>query len=261
MNMHAQILDKVIGEADAIARALARLGSFEFVEVMAFLRLFGFLGTPVGQNEFTVRNWICRQGFPKQQTDGLAIIPCRSTDTPPFPMSQGDKFIQAGSFSKSTQILLLYDVDLWTPFEVATTLLHEGRHARHRLGHTFTTLGPLDSNEEVHEMNCWLAMLNGIEAAGGNAWREACAKEHHAIERLEVEQSEPTAFPFLESGTYWAELDQVFGQRVHPRAEDVRKALVSLRANMLYWPRRMEISPEQTVASIVASFQAKTTLP
>ena len=255
--VYGQKLDEVFGQADIIARALAKCGSFEFIEVLSFMRLFGFLATPVKQNEFTVRNWLCRKDVPQTHMDGLAIIPCLSSDIPPTPPRKSQRHVHAGTFFRSTQMIILYDFDLWTPFELATTLLHEGRHARHRLGPTFTTLGPLDSNEEVHEVNCWLSMLNGIEAAGGNNWREACAKEYRAIEHFELGQPEATAFPFLESGLYWAELDHVFGPRIHPQAEEIRKALVSLRANMIYWPKRIQIGPEQTVASIVASFQGQ----
>lgn len=259
--MHAaeeyhNLLRAILAQAEQITMCLPLKHRAEATGVLDFLKAFGCEGYPTGRaKDFSIGPWISRKGIPTRQRDGLTIVPCFHDDVPPVEPPPHSQSVMPGGCFYSDQTILLYNVDHWSLVELALTTLHEGRHARHRIGPTLAGLPPLDRTDKVHETNTWLFMLNALGFWGGAAWDAAVQQERGWLERQRLVSEGPNQLLFAESGRYWPELDQVFGPTLYADAQTVRQRLASVCANMLYWPRRHpELSPEQVCLSLLRCF-------
>lgn len=223
-------------------------------DILNFLRYWGCEGYPSDQvGQFTLGPWLTRPGQPAQQHEAITIIPCFSDDIPPMAQPTGKDAIFPGVYSRGAQIILLYDAEQWSLPEVALTVLHEGRHARHRIGPHLIGLPPLDQNES-HEANTWLFTLNVLNAWGGKTWAVAVEQESAWLQQQSLQPGRAGQLKYAGSKHDWPELDQLFGVSRHARVSEVRRTLVTLSANIVYWSQRLRLPPEQVCYSLVTHF-------
>lgn len=220
-------------------------------EIINFLKTHGCVGYPSGQvKDFNIGPWLTRPGKPARQHATVTIVPCFSDDVPPSTPSPGVDLITPGSCFFTDQVIVLYSVDHWSLSELALTLLHEARHARHRIGPKLAGLSPLDQPEQ-HESNTWLFTLNVLNVWGGKAWYDAVQQEIAWLERRSLKPAQANQIIYISSQQYWPELDQLFGVNTHLAVRKVRQALVVLTANIEYWSRRTNFPPEQVCHSLL----------
>lgn len=256
---YRKLLRAILAQAEQITMCLPPEQHAEATSVLDFLKAFGCAGYPTGRTkDFSIGQWIFRKGKPTRQRDGLTIVPCFHDDVPPIEPPPHSQLIVPGACFYSDQTILLYNVDHWSLVELALTTLHEGRHARHRIGPTLLAgLPPLD-HADVHETNTWLFMLNALCFWGDAAWDAAVQQERKWLERQPLVSERPDQILFTESGHYWPELDQVFGPTPYADARTLRQRLASVCAHMLYWPRRHPaLSPEQVCHSLLRCFHTR----
>lgn len=251
------LLHAVLARAEQIVACLPVAHRSEAAEVLGFLKTYGCEGYPSGRaKDFSIGPWIVRGGMPKRQHEGVTIILCFSDDVRPVELPPHSQSVIPGDCFHTDQVICLYNADHWSLTELALTALHEGRHARHRIGPTLAGLPPLD-HADVHETNTWMFMLNALGFWGGTALDAAVQQEITWLGRQPLAPEHPGQITFAESRCYWPELDQVFGPVQHADARTLRQRLVSVLANMLYWPRRdSSLSAEQVCHSLVSCLYA-----
>lgn len=168
------LLKTVLAQAEQMAAHLPATHHPTSDDILSFLNTFGCEGYPTGQAaHFNIGPWLARQGIPTKQHEGVTIVPYFSDDVPPIALPPQSQTVIPGQCLYTDQAILLYNVDHWSQAELALTLLHEGRHARHRIGPRLAQLPPLDPNDALHETNTWLFTLNILTAWGGKAWEAA----------------------------------------------------------------------------------------
>lgn len=255
MKEYHTLLRAILAHAEQITACVPPEHRADATEVLAFLNTFGCEGYPSGRpKHFSIGPWISREGMPTRQYDGLTIVPCFSNDVPPFAPPPRNQSVAPGCSFYTDQVVLLYNVDHWSLTELALTALHEGRHARHRIGPTLAGLLPLDQ-ADTHETNTWLFVLNALMSWAGAAWDAAVRNEVAWLDRQPLAPEHPGQILYVESRRYWPELDRVFGPTQYADARTVRQRLTSLQANMQYWSRRdPSVSPEQVCHSLVSRF-------
>lgn len=233
---YRDLLKRIIAQAEQMVSFLPTINAVSRTEVIDFLKQYGCEGYPTNQvADFSIGPWLTRVGRPNTQHEGVTIIPCFSDDVPPVKLS--DSF-GLGQCLHTDQVILLYNVDHWSLAELALILLHEGRHARHRIGPRLAKLSPLDNDENLHETNTWLFMLNILVAWGGTVWNAAVQHEMAWLAKQRFSSDHPGKIIYDASNQYWPELDQLFGVTRYDQARQLRQRLVSLQANMLYWPQQ-----------------------
>lgn len=248
--MHAlheyhDLLDKILRQADQMVARLPRSDRVGGREILNFLRNFscrGYPGEKVG--DYKVGPWLYREGMPGSPSDAVTICPCFSDDVSPAKIPDAENIICPGQCYG--QMILLYQVDQWSIVELALCLLHESRHARHRLGPKLAGLAPLDHGD-LHETNTWMFMLKVLAAWGGEVWETVV---QHGVDWLTQQPLTPKRAGqivfALASPPYWRELDQIFGQTQHEDVREARQELVSVQAHIDYWSaRNPKLTPEQ----------------
>lgn len=253
---YKRLIRDVVWQADEMTARLSPESLPEGVEVLNFLRRFGCEGFPCDcVDRFDIGPWISRSGHPQHQHEGFAVVPCFSDDVPPIAPYEDDAGGVSGRCLYTDHAVVLYNVDRGSLVEVALVLLHEARHARHRIGPKVMQLAPLDPTLEVHETNTWIFTLNLLRGWGGEAWQQAVQCEVSWIMRHpELTATESaTEIRYVASHEYWPELDVVFGKAPHESAHRVRRSLVALHANILYWSHKNPLFIPQLVChSIIA---------
>lgn len=250
---YSDLLRVVLAQAEQMTARFPPIHRKESNEVLSFLKTYGCEGYPTNrEKDFNIGPWLAQQGTPSTQRNGIAIVPCFSDDVPPATPSSSCIF---GQCFHTDQVVILYDVDYWSHAELALFLLHEGRHARHRIGPRLAQLPPLDQTNDLHETNTWIFTLNILTAWGGKTWDAAVQREIAWLMQQNPKTDRPGQILCHQSPYYWPELDQVFGPTCHESVHLVRRSIVSLQANMMYWSQRdSTLKPEQVCHSLVKHF-------
>ncbi len=258
--MHALVerralVQKVFRFAEKMVSSLPPSHSAYGKEITDFLRRHACIGCPDKKaGAFGLGQWLTREGRPESQFDAVTIIPCWSSEVAPISPPSTYDAVAPGVTNAHAQVIILYAVDRWSVPELALTLLHEGRHARHRLGTKLGGLIPLDA-DAMHESNTWMVTANILQAWGGNLLKSAV---YHEIKWLEKHASEAPAVGQIApcaSNQYWPQLDYLFGHTDYSEVRMVRQALVSLLANAVFWPRQNpSINETQVFHTLVSEF-------
>lgn len=248
---YGDMLKSIVAQAKKMAATLPPTGQAGAMEVLTFLNLFGCEGYPAGRsNDFWIGPWLDGGGLPARQHQGVAIIPCFSDDVPPVVPAEAPGVLQ-GQLLFTDQVVILYNVNRWSLAELALVLLHEVRHARHRLGPKLGSLMPLDVSEDVHETSTWIFTLNVLVAWGGELWDAAVQREINWLYEHDI-KSEQGHILIAPSHQYWPEFDQVFGPAANDEVRQARQRLAALQANMVYWPRlNTSLTAEQVCHTLV----------
>lgn len=203
-----------------------------------------------------------RAGYPttlEEIKGSLGIIVCFSDEIMPCnPLrkttADGAKIICSGYVSQSNRLLGIGDIDLYTPVDLALTLLHEVRHARQYFGNEFENLPPLDP-EEFHESRTWKSVLDLLDACGGKIWQQAVSLESGLlINSYARRQRCPGDNYFAWSGERYPKLDQIFGAPKTERSGSNRSLLVAMRANFLLAENAQLPNIDQAYANIVGAY-------
>lgn len=223
-----------MGQAEIMTACLPPALASAGAEIVDFLKKYGCEGYPADkEGDFTWGAWLGYPGTPGRKHEAVTIIPCFSDDVPPT--SRPSKHsVAPGVCLYTDQVIILFDADRWSIAELALTLLHEGRHARHRIGPRLAQLPPLDP-DDVHETNTWLITLNLLATWGTPIWAEAVQQEINWLNSQSLSVSGAGQIVYTHSGQYWSQLDQLFGPTNHLSVRQFRRRLVSFQANMLYW--------------------------
>lgn len=236
---YSRLLKAVLVQAEKMIACLPPVYAFDRREVISFLKNYGCEGYPVGRLvDFNVGLWLARAGIPAAQHEGVVIVPCFSDDVPPVELSNATDWVLPGECFYTDQAILLYNVDHWSLAELALTLLHEGRHARHRIGPKLAHLLPLDRVDKLHETNTWLFTLNVLVAWGGAAWRAVVEREIAWLTGQRLVPKKAGQILYTASYQYWPEMDKVFGLAKYEQMKHVRQKFASLQANMEYWAQQ-----------------------
>lgn len=251
---YTRLLKEMIVQAEQMANCLPPGHALDGWEVISFLKNYGCEGYPVGRKrDFGIGPWLGRAGMPTTRHEGVTIIPCFSDDVPPVELPTTTGSVMPGECLYTDQLILLYNVDHWSLAERALALLHESRHARHRIGPKLAHLLPLDRVDSLHETNTWLFTLNVLVAWGGSAWKAAVQREVTWLTEQKLVPQQPGQILYAASHHYWPELDSVFGPTPHEEVKQVRQQWVAIQANMRYWPRQNpSFLPEQICHSVVS---------
>lgn len=252
---YSTLLKAVLRQATQMVHSLpAGLHLAAGHDILNFLRSYGCLGYPSGRiGDFHIDQWLTRDGSPADRYDAVTIVPCFSDDLPPVTPSLGMDVIIPGACYFTDQVILLCNVDHWSVPELALTLLHEERHARHRIGPKIAGLPPLDQ-DETHEANTWLFTLNVLNVWGGKTWFAAVEQEVAWLKQQPLDPDHAGQLKYASSQHYWPELDQLFGVSQYSHVREVRQVLVALTANTVYWSKRASLPPEQVCHSLVTHF-------
>ncbi len=234
INEYHDLLQNIIVQAKKMVDCLSSSRVIDGYEVINFLHDYGCEGHPSDQvATFKIGPKFDQSGTPLRQSDAITIVPCFSDDIPPAELPDQSKSVNPASFMYSDQVIVLYNVDHWSLPELALSLLHEGRHARHRLGLKLANLSPLDK-EDFHETNTWLFILDVLVAWGGSSWQKAVQKEVWWLKKQRL-KSTKGKIVYADSGQYRPELDDLFGTTKHQEVQFTRQQLLSLFANMQHW--------------------------
>lgn len=219
--------------------------------VLSFLERHCFVALPAAAPpKFTIGPWIRpRPQVPQDQYDGIAWIMCVSGDVPPVYLGTVEAPTPGTLFWRD-HVLIQFDVDLYSPLDLALVWLHEGCHAVQRLGMKLDTIPPLDA-EEVHETNTWILTLVLIDVAGEHSWQQAIQHEQEWIARHVPIPTEPSSVAFQHSGTYWPELDKVFGPTESQNVREYRSHLLAVRSHIDYWSRLRGLSREDVCHALI----------
>lgn len=251
------LLQQVLTMAHGMVNCLPPENNSQGREILRFLNEYAYIGFATGAGSFDVGRFIDRQAFPGKQCDGISIILCFSDDTPPFPIPREANVFKAGVFLRMDQAIILYNVDHWSIPELALTLLHEGRHARHRLGGSLATLPPLDQDDTFHEENTLSFHLYVLSVWAKERWTTVV---NHGIRWL---ASQPlislneNEILYQEVEEYCSELDVIFGEPLHENARLLRQVLMSIEANTHYWASRCPMLKIEQVFHAIASYVSK----
>jgi len=252
---YSSLLKDVIAMAKRMIACLPSSQADKGKECLSFLEAFGYEGYPgSGGGNFHIGSFVVGTRKPGAQKEGIAIILCFSDNVSLVP-PEGNKSVTPGQLLRGSQALVLHDVDHWSLSELALTLLHEARHARHRLGPKMAKLEPLDSNDDLHETNTWLFIANILVMWGKEIWEKAVSQEITWLESRNLEQPRPGHIACDESAQDWPELERLFGASEFAEVRRFRRALVSLQANMRYWSERDKtLNPESICHSLVKCY-------
>lgn len=251
-NDYRGVLTAIVQRAEQMVNLLSGENYPAGQAVMEFIRRYGCEGYPADRvGKFTIGPWLGHTGYPVKQSESVTIVPCFSGDVPPAALPTRGRAVIPGSFLYTDQAIVLYNVDHWSIAELALTLLHEGRHALHRLGPKLANLPPLDP-DDLHDTNTWLFTINLLVAWGGSIWEKAVQQEISWLncQSLPFPIAPPTVC--VQSGRFWPEIKDLFGESKHLSVRQVRQSLVSLQAHMLYWPQlNSDLKPGQICHSLV----------
>jgi hypothetical protein len=252
-NEYEPYYDQCLKQALILVKKLSEAGDMDGLEILRFLQKYCYVGLPAGQlGKFDIHPWVARSGLPTHQEEGLAWIMCFGDDVAPVQRPQTSAF-KLGSFHRKAQAIVIFDIDQWSPLELALVWLHEGRHARQRLGPLLQNL-PLLEPEESHETNTWTFTLNILDVIGGQSWGGAVKKEMEWIaQHVEIPDG-PTGIVFDTSGIYWPELDEVFEQTASQSVQEVRRQLLSIRAHIEYWCQAKRLRQQDVCHALVRAF-------
>lgn len=249
---YAALLQKVLTQAETMTNCLPEKHAPQAIDVLGFIKQFGCHGMPSDEpGVFLDGSWLTGHGRPARQYFGITIVPCFSDDVSPVAVPDPERYVAPGNCLTKEQAIFLHNVDHWSVPELALTLLHEARHARHRIGPRLAGLTPLDS-DEIHETNTWLFTLNVLAAWGGSQWSAAVRQEITWLEEQGL-AAPATRVVFAGSGHYWPEFDSVFGLTNHKSVRMFRQRLGNLQANMEYWSQQKGIPPESLCHAVVSS--------
>lgn len=252
-NDYYALLDQIIDKAVEMVGCLPPAHRPSGTDILDFLRRYSCRGWPTGRvGEFTIGHRLNGQARQGDQYDVLTVITCFQDDVKPLQRPSDSAWITPGTFSKKNQVILLFEVDCWSLPELALFLLHEGRHARHRLGSKLAQLPPLDL-EELHESNTWMVTINTLAAWGGEIWERAVGWEVDWLRCSSLPQISAKQIAYQSSQTNWPELDLIFGSTSYEPARRLRQELLAVQANMIYWSEQNPtLRPEQICHSIVS---------
>lgn len=256
VSKYSDLLKAVLRQAEQMVECLPT--GYHYAagqDIINFLHDYGCEGYPSGQaGEFIIGPWLYRSDTPKTQGDCVTVIPCFSDDVPPYKPPFHEDDIIAGHCFSADQLIVLYAVEQWSVAELALNVLHEGRHARHRIGPKLAGLSPLD-RDELHETNTWLVTLNIVSTWGGASWAAAVRREADWLAAQALTPNQPRGIMYAASKQYWPELDRVFGSTKHNAVRKMRQSLVVLAANIEYWSQQNStLLPEQICHSALAYF-------
>jgi hypothetical protein len=219
--------------------------------VLDFLTKHGYRGIVTSRvGEFGIGRWLTRPGKPAQQKEGVAWLMYMDDDK--LPAGQSGTAMEAGAFNRTNQMICMFDVNIWSPMELAIFFLHQGYHAYHRLSFALDKAFTFE-NEEQHETNNWLFNLNLMQVGGGEAWQRVVQHELKWIEQTRTIKPEVQIgkINFSLSHQYWPEFDIVFGDNLNPKVRACRSFMAALQAHMVYYSKK-GYSPEVVCHSIIS---------
>ena len=250
---YVTLLESVWDAAMQIAQQSNVQGYHEGLAVMRFLTDYGAIAYPpeTPAAGFTIGEWIAssKHGAPQRQNDAVSIMLCMHNDVKPT----GYESAICGCFNKTAQLIMMFDANLFSPLDLALMLLHEGYHARHRLGLQLAGIKPTDT-EESHETNTWTFVYNILISGMGKAWSSLITQDIQDIpRRLAGEKpKKPGQFLFSPIETYPATLmHTVFPATQHDIVQRFRMILVEARSNAVYWAEQTSMPQEQIMGSII----------
>lgn len=253
LSRYTTLFEHVWSEAMQLVLRSKADGYHEGIAVMRFLSDHGAMAYPpeTPTTGYNIGQWISssKQGSPQRQSDAISIMLCMRNDTRPA----GYEWAVGGCFNKTAQLIMMFDANLFSPFDLALMLLHEGYHARHRLGFQLAGITPTDT-EENHETNTWTFVYNVLISGKGKAWPTLIDKDIQDIStRLKGQKTKkPGQLLFSPIETYPATLmHTVFTPTQHDVVQRFRMVLVEAMSNTVYWAEKTGMSQEQIMGSII----------
>ncbi len=223
-------------------------------EILQFLNQHAYIGFATEERRFDLGRWVASQSFPGGRYNGIAIILYFSDEPSPLPHSVDPNVFRPGVFSRLDQMIMLFNVDRWSIPELALALLHEARHARHRLGGKLAGLPPLDLDDTFHEENTLSFHLYVLSVWAKELWIAAIAHGIAWLTAQSLVSPGENQILYKEVEEYCPELDAIFGESLHKDARSLRKHLVSIEANTHYWASQCPgLSMGQIFHSIASS--------
>lgn len=255
---YSELLKQIVDKAAQMVSHLSDIPFEHGKEILYFIKHYGCEGYPSDkERDFFIGPWIGRPDTPIEQHQGVAIIPYFSDDKPLTELVKEMREkgqIALGHCLYADQVIGLTNVDHWSLTELALALLHEGRHARHRIGPKIGNLPPLDENGEWHETYTWMFVLSTLADYKNKEWVAAVQKEVDWLESQNP-RSPSNQIEYMISQHYWPELEQVFGPAKHETAKIARRYMASMQAHMIYWPRRNQnFRPANICRAIINHF-------
>ncbi len=234
-------------------------------EVIRFLKQYAYEEYPSDKvGETFIGPWLFEPTRPYDPSKSISIILCFSDDEEPDILDQAYKqekrpiaYFNESKDEDGNEIysIVLYDADKWSCAELALRLLHEGRHARHKLALRFG-LKPLDDKDRLHhEVNCWLLELDILNTWGGKLWDTAVQR---AVRWLEEHRPQTGSEIDL---CYYPELDQLFGTTQDKIIRDNRSCEVFLSACIKYAVKMLAAShPDKVAYDMISKWYSEGTL-
>lgn len=248
---YVPLLNQAWNEAARLVTTAHKHGYTKGVKLMQFLGRHAAIAYPSADpGGFGIGEWIAKEGGPSHQGEVLSIMFCMRDDTPPEPRI----LHSGGNFNKGAQLITVYDADLLSPTDRAIILLHEGYHARHRIGLKLDGFVPTDP-EHAHETNTWTFVYNIMGVGIGEQWLQLVYQDVADIpRRLDgLPPPRPGTIIFSPVEHYPPSMDDVFGPTAHEVVRESRKLLLGIRSNTLYWSNRTGMPEEQVAGTIIVN--------